>query len=170
MNKTYNENDLDKYNKNTIISMYISLQKTTDSLKETSELQREQMASLEKKIDLLLEQIAIANQRQFGRSSEKIELDGQMELCFNEAEVLIDTHEVIDEPDLLDVCIKPRKKKSKGQREANLKDLPIKVIQHEMTNTELKDIFGEKWRRLPDEVYNAPLHYYILKNCFSPSF
>lgn len=110
--KTVDENDLANYNKNAIISMYISLQEITDSLKETSELQREQMTNLEKEIDLLLEQIALANQRQCGKSSEKIELDGQMELCLNEAEVIIDTHEVIDEPDSFDVCIKLHKKKS----------------------------------------------------------
>ena len=51
------------------------------------------MNVLNKKIDLLLEQVALANQRRFGRSSEKIALEGQMELYFNEAEVIIDANE-----------------------------------------------------------------------------
>lgn len=153
MNRKFTENDLSNFNRETIVSMYLSLQEITETLKETSELQRVQMIKLEKKIDLLLEQIALSNQRQFGRSSEKLELDGQMELCFNEAEVLVDLHENIDEPELLEVCIKQRKKKVKGQREADLKGLPIKVINHEMTEAELKNAFGDNWRRLPDEVY-----------------
>ena len=56
--------------------MYISLQEITESLRETSEMQQEQMTALNKKIDLLLEQVALSNQRLFGRSSEEFPMDG----------------------------------------------------------------------------------------------
>lgn len=148
------EKQLTDYSKETIVTMYMALQEITESLKKTSDMQREQMNALNKKIDLLVEQVALANQRRFGRSSEKIDLEGQMELCFNEAEVIIDAKESITEPGFDDVYSKPAKrKKQKGKREADLKDLPIKVLHHEMSDLELKEIFGDKWRRLPDEVY-----------------
>ncbi|MCH4891426.1 IS66 family transposase [Acidaminobacter sp. JC074] len=153
MNTNYTEKHLSELKKDTLVSMYLSLQEITESLRKTSEEQQEQMTQLSKKMDLLMEQLVLANQRQFGRSSEKIELDGQMELCFNEAEFINDTHDV-DEPDLLDACVKLKKKKKvKGKREADLQGLPIKVITHEINEKELKKVYGNKWRRLPDEVY-----------------
>ena len=154
MDKKLTEKQLTGYSKETIVTMYMALQEITESLKKTSDMQQERMNVLNEKIDLLLEQVALANQRRFGRSSEKIVLEGQMELCFNEAEVIIDAKESITEPELDEVYLKPAKrKKLKGKREADLKDLPIKVLHHEMSDLELKEIFGEKWRRLPDEVY-----------------
>lgn len=154
MNKNYTQKQLSELNKETLISMYVSLQETTESLRITAEKQQEQMAHLSKKMDLLMEQLALANQRQFGRSSEKIKIDGQMEFCFNEAEVLCDAHLPIDEPDIFEVCIKPaKKKKTKGKRDADLNGLPIKIISHELDEKELKELYGDKWRRLPDEIY-----------------
>jgi transposase len=50
---------------------------------------QEQMEQLNSNMELLTEQVAIANQKRFGRSSEKLELDGQLTMkeCFNETEV-----------------------------------------------------------------------------------
>jgi transposase len=152
MDKKMTEKDLTEYSKETIISMYISLQEITESLKKTSEMQQEQMVALNKKIDLLIEQVALGNQRLYGRSSEKLPIEGQMELCFNEAEVTIDASEDVTEPLFEEVYVSKRKK-AKGKRDADLKDLPVKVIYHEMDSDQLKSIFGDKWRRLPDEVY-----------------
>ena len=160
MEKKFTEKQLTEYSKEAIVAMYISLQEITESLRKTSEMQQEQMISLSKKIDLLMEQIAISNQRQFGRSSEKMVFDGQMELCFNEAEVTVDTNEIITEPELFEVYVKPlKKKKSKGKRDSDLKDLPVKIIMHEMSGAELKKIFGDKYRRLPDEIFKRLAFY-----------
>lgn len=153
MNKIYTENQLSQLNKNTLVDMYVSLQENFDVLRKSNEIQQEQLTKLNVKMDLLMEQLALANQRQFGRSSEKIQLDGQIEFFFNEAEVLIDLHDVIEEPDIFEVRIKSSKKKSKGKREEDLKGLPVKVINHELTQDELQSLYGDKWRRLPDEVY-----------------
>lgn len=136
------EKDLTEYSKETIISMYISLQEITESLKKTSEMQQEQMVALNKKIDLLIEQVALRNQRLYGRSSEKLPMEGQLELCFNEAEVTIDASDEIPEPLFEEVYVSKRKK-AKGKRDADLKDLPVKVIYHEMDTEKLKSIFGE---------------------------
>lgn len=152
MDKKMTEKDLKEYSKETIISMYISLQEITESLRKTSEMQQEQMVALNKKIDLLIEQVALGNQRLYGRSSEKLPIEGQMELCFNEAEVTIDAFDETVEPLFEEIYVSKRKK-AKGKRDADLKDLPVKVIYHEMAPEQLKSIFGDKWRRLPDEVY-----------------
>lgn len=153
MNKIYTKNQLNQLDKNTLVEIYISLQENFDVLKKSSEIQQEQLMKLNAKMDILMEQLALSSQRQFGRSSEKIKLDGQMELFFNEAEVLVDAHENVEEPAFDEVLSKPVKKKKKGKRENDLKDLPIKLINHELTDEELKSIYGDKWRRLPDEVY-----------------
>ena len=114
MDKKMTEKDLTEYSKETIISMYISLQEITESLKKTSEMQQEQMVALNKKIDLLIEQVALRNQRLYGRSSEKLPIEGQLELCFNEAEVTIDASDEITEPLFEEVYVSKRKK-AKGK-------------------------------------------------------
>jgi transposase len=106
-------------------------------------------------MNLILEQLNIAKQQKFGRSSEKMVCDGQleMEICFNEAEGSI-AYKYVVEPDMEEVCPKPyKRKKPKGKRDEDLKELPVKVINHELTEEELKERLGDKWKRLPDEVY-----------------
>lgn len=146
MNIKFTEEQLSGMDKGTLISLLIALQ-------ESNANQQEQLTKLNNKMDILLEQLALANQRQFGRSSEKIELDGQMQLCFNEAEVLFSMHENIDEPEMFEVHKPTKKKKSKGKRDIDLKDLPVRIINHELTEEELKNLYGTSWKRLPDEVY-----------------
>ncbi|WP_347462056.1 IS66 family transposase [Clostridium sp. DL-VIII] len=41
----------------------------------------------------------------------------------------------------------------KGQREEELKGIPVVVINHELSGEELNERLGNKWKRLPDEVY-----------------
>lgn len=84
--------------------------------------------------DLLLEQLNISKQHQFGRSSEKMDCAGQLSLdeCFNEAEAII-TNKYILEPELEQITPSPYTRKKAGKREQDLTDLPVKVIQHELS-------------------------------------
>jgi len=103
----YTEDELNKCSKKVLISLFLAMQ--------------EQMEQLNRNMELLTEQVAIANQKRFGRSSEKLEIDGQLTMkeCFNEAEVTKDTAGIIIEPEMEEVCPKPyRRKKQKGKREA----------------------------------------------------
>lgn len=59
---------------------------------------------MNQKMDLLLEQMAISKQQRFGRSTEKIDWEGQFQMLFNEAEVIIVDKYVI-EPPLEEVCV-----------------------------------------------------------------
>lgn len=153
MNKTYTEKELTKYSKDALIGLFLSGQQLNHQLLETCTLQKQQLEALNRKMDLLIEQVSLSKQQRFGRSTEKIDWEGQLTLCFNEAEVTIE-NKVIGEPVMEDVCKKNyRRKKSIGKREEDLKDIPVTVINHTLSDKELKDTFGEKWRRLPDEIY-----------------
>src|SRR5699024_665631 len=100
-------------------------------------------------------QIADANNKRYGRSSEKLDvIAGQLELelIFNEAEALTETLYVVEpvEEDVIQVHCRKRK----GKREEDLKDLPVEVIPHTIPDEKLQEIFGDNgWKQLPDEIY-----------------
>lgn len=153
MDKKYTQEELIKYDKEALISILLTMQKLTESLSQTCAEQKIQLEQVNQNMNLILEQLNISKQQKFGRSSEKIVYDGQLEMIFNEAEVTIANKYVI-EPEMEEVCPKPyKRKKVKGKRDEDLKDIPVKVITHELSENELKERLGDKWKRLPDEVY-----------------
>ncbi|MFQ7764874.1 MAG: transposase domain-containing protein [Blautia wexlerae] len=120
MAKVYTEEELNSFSRETLMAVILSMQ--------------DQISQLNTNMERLIEQIADANNKRYGRSSEKLEtISGQMELelIFNEAEALTETLYVV-EPAEEDV-IQPRHRKNKGKREADLKDLPIEVIVHTLS-------------------------------------
>jgi transposase len=139
----YTEDELNQCSKKVLISLFLAMQ--------------EQMEQLNRNMKLLTEQVAIANQKRFGRSSEKLEFDGQLTMkeCFNEAEITVDTAGIIAEPEMEEVCPRPyKRRKQKGTREADLHDIETETIAHELSEDQLTDLFGKGgWKRLPDEVY-----------------
>ena len=114
-----------------------------------------QLSQLNADMERLIEQIADANNKRYGRSSEKLDvIAGQLELelIFNEAEALTETLYVV-EPAEEDV-IQVRRRKRKGKREEDLKDLPVEVVPHTLSEEKLRELFGDNgWKQLPDEVY-----------------
>jgi transposase len=155
MDRKYSESELNSFNKAALISLFLSVQSMADELSSTVNSQKEQLNQMNQKLDLLLEQLNISKQHEFGRSSEKIDFEGQLSLeeCFNEAEAII-TNKYVLEPELEQICPSPyTRKKAKGKREQDLKELPVKVIPHELSEEELVSRLGPKWKRLPDEVY-----------------
>lgn len=153
MEKKYTEAELTKYDKEVIISLFLGMQKLTENLTLTCAEQKAQLEQVNQNMQLILEQLKIANHKQFGRSSEKMVYDGQLEICFNEAEASIANKYVV-EPELEEVCPKPyKRKKSHGKRDEDLKELPVTIINHELSEEELKERLGDTWKRLPDEVY-----------------
>lgn len=140
MAKVYTEEELNDFSRETLMAVILSMQ--------------DQIHQLNTNMERLIEQIADANNKRYGRSSEKLEtISGQLELelIFNEAEALTETLYVV-EPVEEDV-IQPRRK-NKGKREADLKDLPVEVIVHTLSEEKLQDVFGtDGWKQLPDEIY-----------------
>jgi len=131
------------------------LVQTILTMQEHLEVMQKNYESLDHTMQLMLEQLADAKRHRFGRSSEQLEDNGQLTLAeldssyaiFNEAEVLYDS------PDEEEETVKPRGKKKKGKREEDLKDLPVEVISHQMSEKDLKEFFGdEEYKQLPDEI------------------
>lgn len=153
MEKKLTENQLAKFTKKDIIAMYLSIQKIAES-------QERQLTEMNQKLDLLIEQLGIAKQNRFGRSTEKVDLDGQFHMIFNEAEIIF-SDKLSMEPTLEEACpetyeievVAKRRTKQKGKRDEDLKGLPVKIIEHTISDEELNNKFGTSWRRLPDEVY-----------------
>ena len=126
----YTEEELNKCSKKMLISLFLSMQ--------------DQLEALNKNMELLIEQVAMSNQRRFGRSSEQ-QISGQLTLSdyFN-----------IIEPEFEDVIEEKKiRKKTKGKRDEDLKNLDKVVIPLEIPEEKLNEIFPNGYKRLPDEVY-----------------
>lgn len=147
----FTEEQLNTLDKSFIVNLFLQLQDQNDKL--SGEIQ-----DLNKKMEVLIEQITLANKNRFGRASEKMmdtsqicfmEVDGTI-VFFNEAEAVSDLD--AEEPDTLES--KPvRKPKAVGKKDANIKGLPVNVINHYMTEEELTEEFGENgWKQLPDAI------------------
>lgn len=77
MAKVYTEEELNNFSRETLMAVILSMQ--------------DQIHQLNTNMERLIEQIADANNKRYGRSSEKLEtISGQLELelIFNEAEAL----------------------------------------------------------------------------------
>lgn len=140
----YTEDQLNNFDKATLVQLFL--------------VQQSQLTDIDKKLQLLLEQVAVLNNNRFGKSSEKLDTDNQicfMEVngdivFFNEAEAVASLTEY-DE----DAPQKPRSKKTKGKRASDIKNLPVIPVEHKMTEEELITEFGENgWYQLEDEIYN----------------
>lgn len=145
MAKLYDEEQLNKFDKETIIQLFL--------------MQQEQLSEIDRKLQLVLEQLAVSNRNRYGRSTEKMEssqlsfqeVDGELVIIFNEAEALAD--ENADE--LTEEVIQKRSKKQKGKRAEDLSGLPKEIINHDLSEDELRALYpDEEWKKLPDEVYH----------------
>lgn len=145
-NEIHDKKQLTEYSKNALITMYLAQQ---EALKK----QEKQMEDLNKKLDLLLEQIRLSNQNKFGRSTEKIENAEQLTMCFNEAEVTIE-QQTIQEPAIEQVIPEHKRRvKPKGKRQEDLSSFPVRIEEHLLSEEKLQELFFGSYRRLPDEVY-----------------
>ncbi len=148
MAEIYTKEQLNNLSQEDLVQTILSMQEHLEAMQKNYE-------SLDHTMQLMLEQLADAKRHRFGRSSEQLEDNGQLTLAeldssyaiFNEAEVLYDS------PDEEEETVKPRGKKKKGKREEDLKDLPVEVISHQMSEEDLKEFFGdEEYKQLPDEI------------------
>ena len=147
----YTEEQLNTVDKSLLIQMFLNQQEQLETL--TAEVR-----SLNEKMQLMMEQMVLANRNRFGRSSEKMadagqisfmEVDGTI-VFFNEAEAVCDLD--APEPEQLEEST-PRPVKKKGKREQDMSGLPIERIDHYMTEEELTAEFGKNgWKQLPDAI------------------
>ena len=147
----YTEEQLNTVDKALLIQMFLNQQEQLETL--TAEVR-----SLNEKMQLMMEQMVLANRNRFGRSSEKMEdasqisfmeVDGTI-VFFNEAEAVCNLD--AQEPEQLEAPT-PRPVKKKGKKEQDMSGLPIERIDHYMTEEELTAEFGKNgWKQLPDAI------------------
>lgn len=145
---------LDKMDKQVLITIIGSLQSQLDSIST--------------QLNFLTEQIALMNQRTFGRKTEKADqVPHQMTLdelyhdnIFNEPEVLSDAS---PEPEISEVIISSYTRKKKTTREEKLEGLPARVIEHTIDKDKLAEMFPDGYKELPEEIYKR---LYIIPQTF----
>lgn len=64
MAKVYSEEQLNNFDKETLVQLFL--------------MQQEQLSEIDRKLQLVLEQLATANKNKYGSSSEKLEVSGQL--------------------------------------------------------------------------------------------
>ena len=125
---------------------------------EQLEVLTKELHASNEKMQLLMEQVILGKQNRFGRSSEKmedtnqicfLEVDGTI-VFFNEAEAVCDLSAA--EPEDLEPK-SPKQPKRKGKKEADLSGLPVRRIDHYLSEAELEAEFDKKgWKQLPDAI------------------
>ena len=147
----YTEEQLNKLDKELLISLFLGMQDQMEELTKQTE-------ALNEKMQLMMEQLILSKKNRFGRSSEKLEDPNQicfMEVngtivFFNEAEAVCDLE--TPEPKELELK-KVKPKKQAGKRAADLSDLPVQRVDHYLTEEELTAEFGKNgWKQLPDMI------------------
>lgn len=161
MEHKYSEKELNSISKAELVELCMLLQDSVSKSEKALADMSKQVSDMTNSVEKLTEQLALMNQRMYGRSSEKlsnIKYDGQLTLAdlydsaFNEAEALTSTL-YVPEPDFEKVVVKEHTRKQKGKRESDLEGFPVEVINHELPEEKLHEIFGDSWKTLPDEVY-----------------
>ena len=147
----YTEEQLNNADKSFLIHLLLQQQ-------EQLEVLTKELHASNEKMQLLMEQVILGKQNRFGRSSEKmedtnqicfLEVDGTI-VFFNEAEAVCNLSAA--EPENLELK-SPKQPKRKGKKEADLSGLPVRRIDHYLSEAELEAEFGKKgWKQLPDAI------------------
>lgn len=111
-----------------------------------------QLNTISSQLEFLTEQIAVMNQRSFGRKTEKANQMHQLSLfeIFNEPEFFSDDSE---EPEMSEILVPSHTRKSRALREENLKVLPVRVYEHELKKEELNRLFPNGYMEMKPVVY-----------------
>lgn len=88
---------------------------------------------LKKKVEQYEAQLRLMTRKKYGSSSEKTKVDENQLSIFDEAEATAD----LDQPEpKIDQVKRPRKKKSKGAKEAKIKNIPKEVTEYTLSEEE----------------------------------
>jgi transposase len=111
-----------------------------------------QLNAISSQLNFLTEQIALMNQRSFGRKTEQLDQMHQLNLfeVFNEPEVFCDNSK---EPEITEITVSSYSRKKKTTREQNLEGLPARIFDHTLSSDELKELFPDGYKELPCEIY-----------------
>ena len=153
MQEKLTKEQLNELSKETLVSLVSSMQ--------------EQVLQLNARMDSLLDQIALANNHRFGRSTEKLDqisgqgyFDSEGNIYFNESEAIHDACPNPDEPEMESV-IRRRTPRPKGKKEEDLSRFPvIQLPSIEVSEEERIRVFGslDNCRRMPDKVFKRLIY------------
>jgi len=132
--------ELKKLSKSSLVLIICSLQ--------------EQLANISKQLNFLTEQIALMNQRSFGRKTEKLQIPHQMSL-FEVSDSITSSENIkgSEEPEVTEVVVSSYTRKEKTSREEKLEGLPARIIDHKLSPEELAEKFPNGYKELPCEIY-----------------
>ena len=138
MSRNYTADELNSMSQKELALIILSLQ--------------DQLQNLNENFERLIEQVRIANQNQYGRRSEKLDvIDGQFSF-FDEAEAYSDPDS--EEPSVEETVKSYTRKKVKGKRDSDLEGLPIENIAHSVSEDQLNAFYGAgNWKQLPTETF-----------------
>ncbi|SFP76641.1 Transposase C of IS166 homeodomain-containing protein [Caldicoprobacter faecalis] len=106
---------------------------TIEELMKENSLLKQEIEELKAKLRWFEEQFRLSRQKMYGRSSEKTNSgEGEQLSFFNEAEK--ESNAEAAEPAIEEITYKRRKRK--GYREENIKDLPLEVIEYRLPEEE----------------------------------
>ena len=133
--------ELEKMDKRVLITIIRSLQG--------------QLTTISSQLTFLTDQIALMNQRSFGRKTERADqlIDSQQMTIydyFNEPEAFSDDSK---EPEITTVVVSTHTKKKKTKREDKLEGLPARIYDHTIDPEKLKELFPNGYKELPCEIY-----------------
>ena len=133
--------ELNKLDKNVLITIIRSLQL--------------QLNTISSQLTFLTDQIALMNQRSFGRKTERADQlgqDAQMTIYdyFNEPEAMSDNSM---EPEITEVVVSSHTRKKKTKREDKLEGLPARIFDHTIDPEKLEELFPHGYKELPCETY-----------------
>jgi transposase len=113
-------------------SEYNSMRSEYELMKQENESLKAQNAELSQKVEWLMGQFRLSQQRRFGSSSEKSEYDGfEQPNLFNEVEALADIPAPASEPEPEEIVTRYRKRK-RLVNDRLPEDLPVEVIEHSL--------------------------------------
>ena len=133
--------ELEKMDKSVLITIIRSLQG--------------QLTTISSQLTFLTDQIALMNQRSFGRKTERADQMVQGEQMtiydyFNEPEAMSDDSE---EPEITTVVVSTHTRKKKTKREDKLEGLPARIYDHTIDPEKLTELFPNGYKELPCEIY-----------------
>lgn len=131
--------ELKKLNKSSLIMIISSLQ--------------DQLSNISAQLNILTEQIALMNQRSFGRKTESAgQIPYQLSL-FDDAAAKDASSAKAEEPEVKEVIVSSYTRKEKTKREDKLNGLPARIFEHKLTPEELAEKFPKGYKELPCEIY-----------------
>ena len=131
--------ELKKLSKSSLILIIASLQ--------------DQLENISRQMNFLTEQIALMNQRSFGRKTESTKQIPYQLSLFEDSVRTEDSAAETTEPKVKEVIVSSYTRKEKTKREDKLIGLPARIFEHKLSPEELAETFPKGYKELPCEIY-----------------